>query len=64
MLLSVPKLNKNQLDKLSDISSDVGLVALASVVLPAVLDRIDIVKVLLGSVATIFFWLFSVRLRK
>ena len=36
MLLTVPKLNKNQLYKLSDISSDVGLVALASVVLPAV----------------------------
>lgn len=64
MLSCFPQLSKHQLDKLSDIASDVGLVSLASVVLPAVLDRVDVVKVLLGSVATIFFWLFSLRLRR
>ncbi|MBI2334313.1 hypothetical protein HYU96_00770 [Candidatus Daviesbacteria bacterium] len=47
------KLNKEQLIKLSDIVSDAGLVALASVVLPAVLDKFDLSRVTLGLFATV-----------
>ena len=58
------RLSETQLEKLSDIASDVGLVALASVVLPAVLDKFNMTEVLLGSVATVFFWTVSILLRR
>lgn len=57
-------LNRRRLDKLSDIASDIGLIALVSIVLPAVLDRFDLLRVLLGTVAAITFWLLSVWLRR
>ena len=60
----LPRLSDKQLEKLSDISSDVALVALASVVLPAVLDRFDLVRVILGLLAAIGFWIFSLCVRK
>lgn len=58
------KLNRRQLDKLSDIFSDIGLVVLASVVLPAMFDRVDPLRVILGVFATIIFWIISLILRK
>jgi hypothetical protein len=58
------KLRRRQLDQLSDIASDVGLVALASVVLPAVLDKFDPIEVGLGLLATILFWSISLWLKK
>lgn len=63
-LIIFPKLNEDQIEKLSDISSDIGLVSLASVVLPAVFDKFNSVMILLGSIATIGFWLLSVWLRR
>jgi hypothetical protein len=60
----LPKLSIKQLEKLSDISSDVGLISLASVVLPAVLDRLNPIMLVLGLIATIFFWVFSIWLRR
>lgn len=61
---SLPRLNEKQIEKLSDLSSDVGLVALASVVLPAAFDKFDPVVILLGSIATVGFWTLSVWLRR
>lgn len=58
------RLNKRQIDKLSDISSDAGLVSLAVVVLPAVLDKFNATQVLLGIVTTIFPWAVSLWLKK
>lgn len=58
------RLSKPRLDKLSDICSDVALVALASVVLPAVFDRYDPLRVALGLFVTFLFWILSVLLRK
>ena len=58
------RLSKPRLDKLSDICSDVALVALASVVLPAVFDRYDPVRVALGLFVTFLFWILSVLLKK
>lgn len=60
----LPKLNKHQLEKLSDIASDVALVSLASVVLPAILDKFNIILVVLGLLATAGFWVFSIWLRR
>ena len=58
------KFSQKQLDKLSDISSDVGLVFLASVVIPAALDKTNSTAVVLGLIATLVFWVISLILRK
>jgi len=58
------KFNEKQLEKLSDISSDIALVALASVVLPATLDSFSLVRIILGMTFTFLFWIISVILRK
>lgn len=58
------RLSEKRLDKLSDIISDVGLVALAVVVIPAVIDKFDLFKVVLGLIVTVFLWSFSIWLRK
>lgn len=58
------KLNEKQLEKLSDIAVDVGSISLASVVLPALLDKFNILVLLCGTVATIFFWIFSIWIRR
>lgn len=62
--LHLPKLNEHQLEKLSDIASDSGLVALASVVLPAILDKFNPILVVSGIVTTGGFWIFSIWLRR
>ncbi|HCB22481.1 hypothetical protein A3B42_00165 [Candidatus Daviesbacteria bacterium RIFCSPLOWO2_01_FULL_38_10] len=62
--MRIAKLNKKQLDKLSDIASDLALVAVASVILPAALDKFNLTKILLGSVASIIFWLISLWFRR
>lgn len=61
---SFPRLNDKQTEKLSDLSSDVGLVALASVVLPSVFDKFNPAVLLLGSIATVGFWVLSIWLRR
>ena len=58
------QLNELQIDKLSDICSDVALVSLASVVLPAVFDKGDPIQVSLGLVIALAFWSLSLWLRK
>lgn len=64
MRLSVPKLNQKQIEKLSDIASDLALVSTASVILPAAFDKFDPTKILLGSTVAIAFWLISLLLRR
>jgi len=61
---NLSRLNRRQLDKLSDIFSDVALVALAVLAVPALFDRWDPLRVVLGLIATIFFWYASLILRK
>ena len=64
MNFSILKLNEKQLEKMSDIAGDLGLVSIASVVLPFVFDKFNAMAVLLGSLATIIFWLISIWLRR
>ena len=59
-----PKLSDNQVLKLSDISSDIAIVAVASVALPAVLNQYDAQAAILGFVVTFMFWVFSLWLLK
>ena len=58
------RLSETQLEKLSDIASDVGLIGIASIVLPAVFDRFDILKIFVGIIITVFFWAHSLWLRR
>lgn len=60
----VEEFSEKQIEKISDIISDTGLVALATVVLPAILDKFDIVKITVGISATIFLWLVSIWMRR
>ena len=60
----VRKLNQKQLEKLADIASDLGLVSVASIILPGVLDKFNAAGVLLGAVATIIFWIVSLWFRR
>ena len=53
------KLNKAKYNKLSDICSDIAQVSLASVVVPALVDKIDLPKVILGLIIAITFWILS-----
>lgn len=64
MSLSFPKLNEKQIDQLSDISKDLGMISLASVVLPAVLDKLNPLLVTLGAFITIVSWIFSLFLKR
>lgn len=58
------RLNRRQVDKLSDIFADTGLICLATIVIPAVLDRINLFLVLLGSISTAFFLFTSLQFRR
>ncbi|MBA3724119.1 MAG: hypothetical protein H0W89_04510 [Candidatus Levybacteria bacterium] len=58
------RLTRKQSGKLSDIISDLGLVSMASVVLPAALDKIDTIRVLLGLLIALTFWMVSLRLMR
>lgn len=64
MKLNFPELNKRQLEKLSDIASDLGLVSIATVVFPAVFDKADPDRVRLGLVIALVFWIYSIWLRR
>lgn len=63
MRIALPKLSDRQLEKLSDIFSDIALVALASVVLPGFLDKFNVTLVVLGLTAALTFWIISLVLR-
>lgn len=57
-------LTKDQVKKISDIASDIGIVALASVIIPSVLDKFNFFIIISGIIITLTSWIFSVRLRK
>ncbi len=57
-------LNDRQLEKLSDIFADIGLVALASVVIPAVFNRLDLQILSAGLIITFGCWAISLALRR
>jgi len=64
MKFTFPKLKEKQLDKLSDIASDIGLVSPASVIFPAVLDKFSLTAVALGTFITFVSWIISLWLRR
>ncbi len=64
MLQIQQRLNNKQIEKLSDMSSDVGMVMLASVFIPAVIDKTSFSLLVLGLLGTGVFWCISIWLRK
>lgn len=58
------KLTKAQFRKISDISSDIAQVSLASVVIPFLLDQQEPMLVLLGIGICTIFWSASLYLAK
>ncbi|OGH17616.1 MAG: hypothetical protein A2868_03995 [Candidatus Levybacteria bacterium RIFCSPHIGHO2_01_FULL_40_15b] len=63
-MINYPRLSDNRIEKLSDIISDIALISLASVALPAALDRFDVIKLLAGGILSVFFWIISIWLRR
>ncbi len=52
-------LTENQWKKVSEITSNLGLVSVGSVVLPSLIDKLNFSIVILGSAATIFLFVLS-----
>lgn len=58
------RLSSEQLQKLSDITADLGLVCIASIVLPAIFDRFNILLLFFGILVAIFCFVCSLVLIK
>ena len=58
------KLNDAQLNKLADITSEVAIVAMASVAVPAIFERPDLGTLASGSIIAFFFWSLSLWILK
>lgn len=60
----VRELNQKQIEKLSDIIADIGVVGFASVVIPAAFDKFDIADIILGVIAALLLFVISLWLRR
>jgi hypothetical protein len=58
------RLNEHQIEKLSDIFSDVALALIFSAAIPALFDKVDPVLILLELINAIFLWIMSIWIRK
>lgn len=64
MYFPISNLNDRQLDKMSDITGDLGLASVVSIILPSVFGKLNQIEALLGFLATIIFWAISIWLRR
>lgn len=58
------RMTYHQTDKVADIFGDLGIVSIASVVLPAILNKTSLTSAIIGSVAFVFFFVTSLCLSK
>ncbi len=58
------RLTKSKVNTLSGICSDIAQISLATVALPAVLDRFSIVQVISGLGVSFLFWFLSLYFSK
>lgn len=58
------QLSNSQINKLSDICSNIGMVSLASIALPTIFTQTNALLTCSGLIMTILFWLFSILLLK
>ncbi len=59
-----PRFSEPQLNRLSEIVANIGIVVLASVALPAIFEKPDELFMVAGFVVSFFCWSFSLRLLK
>lgn len=58
----VPKFNERQLDRLSEVFSNIGLIFFASMVVPIFTDQSNILLMMIGFVTSLSFWIGSIYL--
>lgn len=58
------RLNDSQMERISEIASNVGLIFLASTVLPIFTNRSDLTYSILGTLTCLIFWIFSILILK
>jgi hypothetical protein len=58
------KFTDARFNKLADIISNIGLVTFGSVVLPATLDRFNLLMILIGTGLSVILWIMSLWLVK
>lgn len=58
------KFKDHQLNKLADISANIGLLMLASAVIPTLLEEFNLFLLLSGGLLSVFFWIVSLSLVK
>ncbi len=54
--------NDPQLKKLATICADIGMVSLASVILPAIFEKFNIWQLIVGVLTTVVAWIYSLWL--
>lgn len=60
----LPKLSSHQLDRLSDIYAQIGTVSLASIAIPSLLDKFNLLIVVLGLSVAVLCWFISIYIRR
>ena len=59
-----PKLSSSQVARLSEINADLGIVSIASVVLPTILGELETIFFIIGTALAILLWSISLVLLK
>lgn len=62
--LKPKKFSKSQIERLSGINADLGIVMVAAIVLPSILGKVNYWAVLSGLVASLMFFIISIKLEK
>lgn len=64
--MAFPMLNltEKQLGKVADILADIGVVVAASTILPSILVKFNLRIVILGLIATLILFFFSIKILK
>lgn len=64
MAFPMLKLTEKQLGKVADILADIGVVVAASTILPSILIKFNLRIVILGLIATLILFFFSIKILK
>jgi hypothetical protein len=64
MKIAKPNFSRYQIIKISDISSDIGIVCLVSLVFPNFFGNFNLVRFLFGFTSSLAVFIFSINLRK
>lgn len=62
MVFSMLKLTDKQVEQLADILTDLALLVTASTIVPSILLEFNATQFILGLIASIFLWLYSIKI--